>query len=175
MAQALKQIIPQDYIASKIYFIRSQKVMLDSDLAELYGVETKVLNQAVKRNIDRFPEDFMFQLTTEEIERLNRSQFVTGSQKYRDPRFRPYAFTEHGTLMLSSVLKSPRAAEINITIVRTFVKLREILATHQDVARKLQEHDQHIANLYDHLEKILKLDHKNKNQIGYIWDTKDKE
>ncbi|HEX7576532.1 MAG TPA: ORF6N domain-containing protein, partial [Verrucomicrobiae bacterium] len=103
-------VVPVERIERVILSIRGEKVMLDSDLAELYGVETKALNQAVKRNADRFPEDFMFQLTAGEVFKLNRSQIVTGSQKHRDPRFPPYAFTEHGALMLANVLSSERAA-----------------------------------------------------------------
>ncbi len=171
MAQALQQIISQEVIASKIYYIRGVKVMLDSDLAELYGVETKVLNQAVKRNIDRFPKDFMFQLNEEELENW-RSQIVTSNPNAKmGLRRAPYAFTEHGTLMLSSVLNSQKAIDVNIIILRTFVKLREMLSLHKDVAQKLEEHDKHIANLYDHLERILKLDTSEKTPIGYIWDT----
>lgn len=171
MGSAVLPIIPQEVIASKIYFIRGQKVMLDSDLAELYGVETKVLNQAVKRNIERFPEDFMFQLNEEELENW-RSQIVTSNPNAKmGLRRAPYAFTEHGTLMLSSVLNSKQAIEMNLLIIRTFVKLREVLALHQDIAQKIDEHDRHIANLYDHLERILKLENTKKNPIGYIWDT----
>ena len=106
--------IPVERIEKVIYLIRGQKVMLDRDLAELYDVQTKVLNQAVRRNLGRFPSDFMFQLTKEELSQLNRSQFVTGSQKHRDPRFRPYAFTEQGVAMLSSVLRSERAVAVNV-------------------------------------------------------------
>ena len=173
MSNAALSVIPQDYIASKIYYIRGQKVMLDSDLAELYEIPTGRLNEAVKRNSDRFPEDFMFQLNDEEFENL-KSQIATSSWGGR--RTAPYAFTEHGTLMLSGILNSQRAIDVNILIIRTFVKLREILALHQDVAQKIAEHDQHIANLYNHLERILKLDTNKKNPIGYIWDEdKDKE
>ncbi len=113
--------------------------MLDSDLADLYQVETKALNQAVKRNLDRFPEDFMFRLTFEEVETLNRSQSVTGSQKHRDPRLPPYAFTEQGVAMLSSVLRSSRAVMVNIAIVRAFLRMRELMATHKDLARKIEK------------------------------------
>lgn len=122
--------------------------MLDNDLAGLYQVPTKALNQAVRRNLDRFPEDFMFQLTAEEAAVLNRSQFVTSkdrsqivtsSQKHRDPRFRPYAFTEQGVAMLSSVLNSPRAVHMNILIIRVFVRLRELLASHKDLAKKIEQ------------------------------------
>ena len=115
--------VPLELIERRIYLIRGQKVMLDADLAELYRVPTKAFNQAVKRNPDRFPEDFMFRLSSDE---LNQSQFVTGSQKHRDPRNLPYAFTELGVAMLSSVLSSKRAVQMNILIMRAFVKLREV-------------------------------------------------
>jgi len=129
---------PVELIERRIYLIRGQKVMLDSDLAELYQVPTKTLNQAVKRNADRFPADFMFRLTAEEAEAWNRSQFVTGSQKHRDPRLLPYAFTEHGVAMLSSVLRSTRAVQMNIVIIRAFVRLRRILASHAALAQRIQ-------------------------------------
>jgi hypothetical protein len=125
-----------EIIERRIYLIREQKVMLDADLAELYQVPTKVFNQAVKRNLERFPSDFMFQLTREETKIL-RSQIVTSNWGGR--RYLPYAFTEQGVAMLSSVLKSKRAVQVNITIMRAFVRLREILATHRDLARKLEE------------------------------------
>ena len=112
--------------------------MLDSDLSELYQVHTKVLNQAVRRNVARFPEDFMFQLTKAEAENL-RSQFATSSSGHGGRRFLPYAFTEHGVAMLSSVLKSKRAVEMNILIIRAFVRLREMLATHKDLARQIEQ------------------------------------
>ena len=133
--------VPEELIERRIYLIRGQKVMLDSDLAGLYQVQTKKLNQAVKRNLDRFPGDFMFRLTAEETTALNRSQSVTGSQKHRDPRLLPYAFTEHGVAMLSSVLNSRRAVQMNIFIIRVFMKLREVLATHKDLARKIEQLD----------------------------------
>ena len=111
-------LISIERIEKTIYLIRGEKVMLDRDLAELYQVQTKALNQAVRRNLDRFPADFMFQLSEKEVEELNRSQFVTGSEKHRDPRFRPYAFTEQGVAMLSSVLRSKCAITVNIEIMR---------------------------------------------------------
>ena len=120
------QVSPNIIVENKIFIIRGQKVMLDSDLAEIYGVKTKALNQGVKRNTDRFPADFMFQLKKEEFESL-RSQFVTGSQKHRDTRYLPHVFTEHGVAMLSSVLNSPRAVQMNIYIIRAFIKMREML------------------------------------------------
>ncbi len=126
------------FIERRIYLMRGQKIMLDAHLAELYEVPTKRLNEAVKRNADRFPEDFMFQLAGEEAEEMKRSQFATGSQKHRDPRFAPYAFTELGVAMLSSVLKSERAVQMNILIMRAFVKLRELLATNTELARKIE-------------------------------------
>ena len=107
-------LISIERIERTIYLIRGEKVMLDRDLAELYEVQTKALNQAVRRNSNRFPDDFMFQLSEKEVADLNRSQFVTGSEKHRDPRFRPHAFTEHGVAMLSSVLRSRRAITVNI-------------------------------------------------------------
>ncbi|MFV1966226.1 MAG: ORF6N domain-containing protein [Pirellulaceae bacterium] len=113
--------------------------MLDRDLAGLYEVPTKALNQAVKRNETRFPEDFTFRLTKAEVQELNRSQIVTGSQKHRDPRYPPYAFTEQGVAMLSSVLRSERAAQVNVEIVRTFVRLRKLLSSHKELAGRLDE------------------------------------
>src|SRR6266498_434189 len=123
--------IPVELVERRIYLIRGQKVMLDSDLAELYQVLTKNLNLAVRRNLDRFPEDFMFQLTAEEAESL-RLQFATSNVGRGGRRYMPYAFTEHGVAMLSSVLNSPRAVQMNILIIRAFVKLREMLASHKD-------------------------------------------
>jgi ORF6N domain len=127
-------------ITPHIMSLREQRVMLDTDLAELYGVETKVLVQAVKRNLERFPADFMFQLSTEEFANL-RSQFVTSSSGtgYGGRRYAPYAFTEQGVAMLSSVVKSPRAIAINIEIMRAFVQLRTFALSHQDLANQLAE------------------------------------
>ena len=151
MAKA-KSLIPVERVAAQMYVIRGQTVMFDADLAALYGVETRALVQAVKRNAERFPQDFMFQLTDKEAEHL-RSHFVTSSWGGR--RYNPYAFTEHGVAMLSSVLRSKRAVEVNITIVRTFVRLRRILATHEDLARKVAQHDRHIAVLFDQVKHLL--------------------
>ena len=118
--------------------IRGQKIILDSDLAEVYQVETRVLNQAVKRNLHRFPEDFMFQLTEDETESL-RSQFVTSNKGRGGRCYLPYAFTEHGAVMLASVLNSLTAIEASIKVVRAFVKMRSILALHQDLADRIEE------------------------------------
>ena len=139
-------------IEQLIYVIRGQRIMLDSDLATIYAVSTKALNQAVKRNAERFPEDFMFRVTAEELEvirpqtaslrsqivtSMNRSQIVTGSQKHRDPRYLPYAFTEHGAIMAANVLNSPRAVEMSVFVVRAFVRMRETLADSREMALKL--------------------------------------
>lgn len=167
-------LIPLERIVSAIYLIRDQKVMLDYELAELYGVSTKRLNEQVTRNKDRFPEDFMFRLTKEETIEFNRSQFATSSQKHRDLRYPPRVFTQEGVAMLSSVLRSKQAIEVNITIIRTFVRLREMLATHKDIARKIDEHDKHIAALYDYVKQLLASPASKKNPIGYVWPEDDK-
>ena len=130
--------MPVELVERRIYLIRGQKVMLDADLAELYQVETRALIQAVKRNIDRFPEDFMFQLTQEEGESL-RSQIVISNVGRGGRRYLPYAFTEHGVGMLSAVLNSDRAVQMSIVIVRAFVRMRELLATHKDLARRIEQ------------------------------------
>lgn len=132
-------VIPIVLIERRIYLIRGQKVMLDADLAELYQVPTKVLNQAIRRNLDRFPEDFMFQLSPEELENW-RSQIVTSNPSAKmSLRRPPLAFTEHGVAMLSSVLRSKRAVQMNILIVRAFVRIRELLASHKDLAARVQK------------------------------------
>ena len=137
-------------VERRILLIRGHKVMLDSDLAELYGVETKALNQAVRRNLDRFPERFMFQLTWEEMRELSRSQFVT-LNRGKNIKYLPQAFTEQGVAMLSSVLRSKRAIQVNIAIMETFVRLREMLATHHDLAKKLEA----LERKYDHQFKVV--------------------
>jgi len=163
----MKNIIPIENIQSKIYVIRGERVMLDRDLAELYMVETKVLNQAVKRNIDSFPQDFMFQLTKEEDDSL-RSQFVT-LKRGQHRKYTSYVFTEHGILMLSSVLKSVRARNVNIQIMRTFVKLREFLATNEEIKKKLQEHDYMISYLVESVDELLNpVIEESKRRIGFI-------
>lgn len=164
-------LIPLERIASSILVVRGEKVMLDADLAMLYDVPTKALNQAVKRNLKRFPADFMFQLTREEVETLNRSQFVTGSQKHRDPRYPPYAFTEHGVAMLSSVLNSERAIEVNILIMRAFGRLREMVASHKDLARKLdaleEKYDAQFRVVFDAIRQLMEPPKTKKRSIGF--------
>ena len=152
-------LIPVERIEQKIYLIRGHKVMLDADLAELYQVETRALVQAVKRNHDRFPVDFMFQLSPEEAAGM-RSQTVTASR--RNIRYQPYAFTEHGVAMLSSVLRSKRAVQMNILIVRAFIKLRDMLAAHKDLARKIEdlrhkqdEHGEQITAIIETINQLL--------------------
>jgi phage regulator Rha-like protein len=143
-------MIPDELILSKIYQIRDMKVMLDMDLAELYGVETKQLKRAVRRNITRFPPDFMFELTQKELFNWRR-QFGTSNREKMGLRIPPYAFTEHGVLMLASVLNSERAVQVNIRIVRTFIKIREMLLAHKDIIEKLREIEQKIAGHDDNI------------------------
>jgi hypothetical protein len=138
-------VVCQDRIENAILLLRGERVMLDADLANLYGVTTKALNQAVKRNVGRFPADFMFRLSARETRELNRSQTVTGSQKHRDPRYPPYAFTEQGVAMLSSVLRSQRAVNVNIEIMRTFVRLRKLLAANAELAARLDELERRVG------------------------------
>ena len=133
----MPDIIPKDRIEAKIFEFRGKKVMLDRDLASLYRVETRVLNQAVRRNIERFPEDFMFQLSKEEFENW-RSQIVMSNSEKMGVRRQPYAFTEHGILMLSNVLKSDRAIKVSIQIVRVFNKMREMIKDYKELLRKVQ-------------------------------------
>ncbi|MCB9964319.1 MAG: ORF6N domain-containing protein [Rhodospirillales bacterium] len=159
-------VISPEYIAQKIYVIRSQKVMLDRHLADMYEVRAIAMRQQIKRNIERFPEDFMFQLTDAEVESL-LSQNVIPSRRILGGT-NPYAFTEQGVAMLSSILNSPKAVDVNIAIIRTFVKMRQILASHQDLARQVEEHDRHITRLYQYIEQILYPPRGKKTKIGYI-------
>jgi DNA repair exonuclease SbcCD ATPase subunit len=139
--------MPLDLIQRRIYLLRGQKVMLSPDLAELYKVETRMLVQAVRRNHDRFPEDFMFRLTEEESTALRSQIVILENGRGRYSKYAPLAFTEHGVAMLSSVLNSKRAVQMNIIIIRAFVKLRDLLATHKDLARKIEKLE---ANQKDH-------------------------
>ena len=164
-------LIPIERIERSILLIRGEKVMLDADLAEIYGVSTKVLNQAVKRNAIRFPEDFMFRLTAPEADELNRSQFVTGSQKHRDPRFPPFAFTEHGALMLANVLNSERAALASVQVVRAFVRLRQMLATNAGLSRKLAaleiKYDAQFRIVFDAIRQLMTPPEPKRREIGF--------
>jgi hypothetical protein len=169
-------VITDEAVISKIYFIRNEKVMLDNELAELYGVETRRLNEQVKRNIARFPEDFMFQLTETEFENL-KSQIATSSWGGR--RKLPYVFTEHGVLMLSSVLNSDLAIKVNIQIMRVYTKIRNMLATHKDLLlkferfeTKLADHDDKIMLILEYIRQFEKakqqeLEQMNRPKIGF--------
>ena len=163
-------LVPAERIERSILFIRNQKVILDADLASLYDVLTKVLVQTVRRNIERFPEDFMFQLTTEEFSDL-RSQFVTSSQ-WGGRRYPPYAFTEQGVAMLSSVLRSKRAVQVNIEIMRAFVRLRKMLASHADLARKLEDlekkYDAQFRVVFDAIRQLMQPPEPKKRGIGFV-------
>jgi len=162
--------IPQEVIANKIFLIRGQRVMLDRYLAGLYGVPTKVLNQAVKRNVKRFPDDFMFQLTKEEFKHW-RSQFVTSNSDRMGLRRAPYAFTEQGIAMLSSVLNSERAIMANIQIMRTFVKIKEMIMTHKDLQRKIEgmekKYDGQFRVVFEAIKQLIKEEQKPKKTIGF--------
>ncbi|MFA6161279.1 MAG: ORF6N domain-containing protein [Patescibacteria group bacterium] len=173
MTEQNQILVPVERIEGRIYLIRGKKVLLDRDLAELYDVSTKTLNQAVKRNIKRFPEDFMFQLNKEELElylaQNLRSQIVTSS--WGGARYLPIAFTEQGVAMLSSVLHSERAIMVNIQIMRTFTKLREMIASHEELRMKLEamekRYDEQFSIVFDALRKMLDEDEKPNSQIGF--------
>lgn len=166
----MKEIILVEMIERKIYLIRGHKVMFDRDLAELYEVPTRRLNEQVKRNISRFPSDFMFQLSHEEYENL-RSQFAISSSGHGGRRYIPYVFTEQGVSMLSSVLNSERAVQVNIAIMRTFVKLRELLSTNKDLARKLSDlenkYDAQFKVVFDAIRQLMTPQVPKKGQIGF--------
>jgi len=156
-------------IENKILILRSQNVMLDSDLSQLYGVETRVLIQSIKRNIDRFPKDFMFQLTKTEFANL-KSQSVTSSQ-WGGRRYPPYAFTEQGVAMLASVLKSKKAIRVNIEIVRSFVKLRQLLSDNEKLARKLvlleKKYDSNFKIVFDAIRQLMQPPPSKTKKIGF--------
>lgn len=164
-----KLAVPTERIERRILLVRGHKVMLSTDLAELYGVAPRVLVQAVKRNYERFPDDFVFQLTKEEHGNL-KSQFVTSSWGGAR-RATPYAFTEQGVAMLSSVLRSRRAVEVNIAIMRAFVKLREMLASNQELARRLdqmeQKYDARFKIVFDAIRELMKAPEKPRRAIGF--------
>jgi len=151
-------IVPLEVVQQKIFVLRGRRVMLDRDLADLFGVETRVLNQAVKRNGDRFPDDFMFQLSMEEAQAVysSRSQTVT-LKRGRNIKYRPHVFTEHGAVMLANVLQSPVAVRASIQVVRAFVHLRQILATHQDLARKMEALERKVGKHDTDLDAILEV------------------
>ncbi len=163
------EIITHHLIETKILIIRGKRVMLDKDLAHLYGVETKMFNRAVKRNIERFPNDFMFQLTKEEFGNL---RYHFGTSSWGGQRHLPYAFTENGVAMLSSVLNSQRAIEVNIQIMRTFTKLREMLTTHKELRQKIEKmekkYDYKFKVVFDAIKQLIESPQKPKKRIGFI-------
>ena len=163
--------IPAERIEKAILLVRGQKVMLDRDLAVLYGVETRALNQAVKRNRDRFPDDFMFELTRDEIRNISQSVICSSNMKHAK---NAYAFTEQGVAMLSSVLHSKRAVEVNIEIMRVFVRLREMMATHKELAFKLIEleerlegHDEQIQSIFEAIRQLMTPPERERKKIGF--------
>jgi len=178
--------MPEELIFRKIYVVRDQKVLLDADLAELYGVETKALKQAVKRNVDRFPEDFMFEITEAEWRSLKvsvtknlRSQIVTSS--WGGSRYPPMAFTEQGVAMLSSVLKSKNAIAVNIQIMRIFVRMRQLITSYKDLLKKVEkleasdeEQNKHLKNIYSIIKELLEPAVKNHRPIGFKTQRNDK-
>jgi hypothetical protein len=160
--------VPPEIIESKIFVIRGEKVIIDHDLAKLYGVTTKALKQSVKRNICRFPIDFMFELSVEEFQNL-RSQFVTS--KRGGLRFLPYAFTEQGVAMLSGILNSERAINVNIAIMRAFVQMRRLMETHKDLAKKLEEmeskYDDQFRIVFEAIRQLIQQENEPRNPVGF--------
>lgn len=169
-------IVQAELIESKILFIRGQKVILDKDLAMLYDVQTRDLNKAVSRNKERFPKDFMFQLSRNELGSL---MFHFGTSSWGGTRKLPYVFTEQGVAMLSSILRSDRAVQVNIMIMRTFVKLREITTTHKELAQRLKElelkietHDEQITAIFEAINQLLAPPDSSKRKIGFVVEEK---
>ncbi len=173
----MKAVIPVEVIEKKILLVRGEKVMLDSDLAGLYGVETFNLNKAVKRNIDRFPEDFMFQLSKEETESLRFQIGMSKATGRADRPYLPYVFTEQGVAMLSSVLNSDRAVKVNIEIMRAFVKLRQMLASNAELSRKLadleKKYDAQFKVVFDAIRQLMTPPAPKKKPIGFRASGKD--
>lgn len=175
MAQAIKSVaLADEAIISKIYLIRGHKVMIDRDLAELYGVETRRLKEAVRRNLSRFPEDFMFEMRPEELEDW-RSQIATSNLADKmGLRYAPFCFTEQGVTMLSCILNSERAIAVNIQVIRIFTKMREMLLTHKDILLKLEQierkitgHDEDIRLIFQHLKQLLNPPQEPRLRIGF--------
>jgi len=173
-----KALVPDEVLMTKIYVIRGQKVMIDRDLADLYGVETKYLKRQVRRNEKRFPEDFMFQMSKEELVDW-RSQFVTSNADKMGLRYPPYVFTEQGVAMLSGVLNSDRAINVNIQIMRIFCKMRQLISSHQELIDRLKQieqrlggHDSEIVVLFEYLKKLMEEkeqenEQESRKRIGY--------
>ena len=181
----MRKSVAPEQIASAILVLRGHRVLLDAELAALYGVTTKRLNEQVKRNAARFPGDFIFHLTPAETVALNRSQNATGSQKHRDPRFAPYAFTEHGAIMVATILSSRRAVEMSVYVVRAFVQLRDMLASNRELARrfaqletrldkKLTSHDEAIAAILSAIRQLMHPPVPKRRPIGFTADLREK-
>ena len=177
--------VPVEHITQSILVLRGQRALLDIELAALYGVTTKRLNEQVKRNTARFPEDFLFRLSAAEVEILNRSQIATGSQKHRDPRFPPYAFTEHGAIMASMILNSSHAVEMSVYVVRAFVHLREPLSSNRELAwrfaqletrldKKLTEQDRAIGAILSAIRELMHPPVPKRRPIGFTADLEKK-
>ena len=166
----MSDIVSVETIAGKIYLISVTKVMLDRDLSELYGVETKQLKRAVRRNIDRFPSDFMFELTKDELENWRR-QIGTSNSDKMGLRYKPMAFTEQGVAMLSSVLNSKRAIQVNIQIIRTFTKLRQVLSDNKEFRKEFEElkqiNDERFQIVFETLDQLINIENKPKKKIGF--------
>ena len=168
----ITEVIPYERVENKIFVVRGQKVMIDRDIAELYEVETKYLNRQVRRNIERFPEEFMFRLSKDE-----KRELVTNCHRFESMKHStscPYVFTEHGVAMLSSVLKGDKAVKISIHIVKTFIRLREVISSHKELARsfkkleqKIDRHDQEITVIVDMIKKLISEPEKKKTKIGF--------
>ena len=173
MAKAVRKLtLADEIIINKIYYIRKQKIMLDRDLAELYGVDARRLREQVKRNIERFPSNFMFQLTAKEVETMVSQNAIPSKQQLGG--FLPYAFTEHGVLMLASVLKSKQALDVSISVIEIFVKMREMLSTNKDilmqmqkVEKKLTAHDEDIRLIFEALKQLLSPPQEPRKRIGF--------
>jgi len=172
-------LVAIEAIAGRIHDLRGHRVLLDADLASLYGVTTGRLNEQVKRNRRRFPQDFMFRLRESESKPLNRSQIATGSQKHRNPRFAPFVFTEHGAIMAAMVLKSERATEVSVYVVRAFVELRDALGARKElvnrldelearIGRKLESHDQAITGILATIRQLMKEPEHARRPIGFV-------
>jgi len=170
---AKSKTLPDEVIVSKIYVMRDQKVMIDRDLAELYGVDTKVLKQAVRRNAERFPSDFMFEMTGKEFKRWSK-EHLTSAADIQGLRYAPFCFTEQGVTMLSCVLNSRKAIDVNIRIIRIFTKMREMVLTHKDILLKLEQlekslmqHDDDIKVIFDYMKELLEPASGPMRKIGF--------
>ena len=171
-----ESMLPQERIVNRIFLIRGRKVMLDRDLAMLYGVETKTLKRAVKRNLDRFPSDFLFELSKDEAKNL---RYHFGTSSWGGTRYESYAFTEQGVAMLSSILRSKKAIQVNIQIVRTFIKIRQMLSTNRDLRLKVENmernYDQKFRIVFDAIKRMIASEEKPKRILGFVYRKEDED